>query len=182
MELTLRSWIYTQESKRRTMQKNDVIAAMTNDDFFDFLIDILPSEHFRMRKLEASNISLQNLPTVIYRNVPYFTTNLPLNSPAMTYPLSILPHVPGGLYPHVNLNMNAEKLHATTNYSTSHYSPDIIYNNLNYGNTNCPMTRFPDGSLNVEEFNTENTPINITSVPLNLANNHSIVFNHSHTQ
>ena len=40
LELTLRSWIQTEESKRRTLQRSDVAAAISKNDTFDFLIDI----------------------------------------------------------------------------------------------------------------------------------------------
>lgn len=44
LELTLRSWMQTEENKRRTLQKNDVSAAIGKTDTFDFLIDIVPRE------------------------------------------------------------------------------------------------------------------------------------------
>ncbi|PHT79800.1 Nuclear transcription factor Y subunit C-3 [Capsicum annuum] len=39
-ELTLRSWIHSEENKRRTLQKNDIAAAISRTDTFDFLVDI----------------------------------------------------------------------------------------------------------------------------------------------
>lgn len=47
LELTLRSWIHTEENKRRTLQKNDIAAAITNADMFDFLVDIIPRDEFK---------------------------------------------------------------------------------------------------------------------------------------
>mmetsp|Transcript_19841 Transcript_19841/g.34142 ORF Transcript_19841/g.34142 Transcript_19841/m.34142 type:complete len:187 (-) Transcript_19841:890-1450(-) len=44
LELTLRSWIHTEENKRRTLQRNDIAAAISKTDIFDFLIDIVPRE------------------------------------------------------------------------------------------------------------------------------------------
>ncbi len=44
LELTLRSWIHTEENKRRTLQKNDIAAAITRTDIFDFLVDIVPRD------------------------------------------------------------------------------------------------------------------------------------------
>ncbi|KAL8159515.1 hypothetical protein V2J09_001052 [Rumex salicifolius] len=44
LELTLRSWGHTEENKRRTLQKNDIAAAITRTDIFDFLVDIVPRE------------------------------------------------------------------------------------------------------------------------------------------
>ncbi|XP_030465902.1 nuclear transcription factor Y subunit C-9-like isoform X2 [Syzygium oleosum] len=47
LELTLRSWNHTEENKRRTLQKNDIAAAITRTDIFDFLVDIVPREDLR---------------------------------------------------------------------------------------------------------------------------------------
>ncbi|GAB2287344.1 hypothetical protein Dimus_021723 [Dionaea muscipula] len=44
LELTLRSWYHTEENKRRTLQKNDIAAAITTTDIFDFLVDIVPRD------------------------------------------------------------------------------------------------------------------------------------------
>ncbi|KAL4479151.1 hypothetical protein ABPG72_008981 [Tetrahymena utriculariae] len=44
IELTHRAWLFTEEGKRRTLQKNDIAACIYNTEIFDFLIDILPKE------------------------------------------------------------------------------------------------------------------------------------------
>ncbi|GJN41498.1 hypothetical protein PR202_gn00882 [Eleusine coracana subsp. coracana] len=44
LELTLRSWMHTEENKRRTLQKNDIAAAITRTDIYDFLVDIVPRD------------------------------------------------------------------------------------------------------------------------------------------
>ncbi|XP_064991273.1 nuclear transcription factor Y subunit C-6-like [Musa acuminata AAA Group] len=44
LELTHRSWAHAEENKRRTLQKNDIAAAVSRTDVFDFLIDIVPRE------------------------------------------------------------------------------------------------------------------------------------------
>ena len=44
LELTLRSWIHSEENKRRTLQRNDIAAAVTKTDIFDFLVDIVPRD------------------------------------------------------------------------------------------------------------------------------------------
>ncbi|OAG29261.1 nuclear transcription factor Y, gamma [Nematocida displodere] len=41
-ELTLRSWHYTQEGKRRILQRNDICSAVKSSDVFDFLIYLMP--------------------------------------------------------------------------------------------------------------------------------------------
>ncbi|KAM7485639.1 hypothetical protein LguiA_001648 [Lonicera macranthoides] len=54
LELTLRAWNHTEENKRRTLQKNDISAAITRTDIFDFLIDIVPREEVGENVLAAS--------------------------------------------------------------------------------------------------------------------------------
>ena len=44
LELTLRSWIHSEENKRRTLQRNDIAIAITKTDIFDFLVDIVPRD------------------------------------------------------------------------------------------------------------------------------------------
>ena len=39
LELTLRSWTHTEQSRRRTLQRNDVSKAVAQSDMMDFLID-----------------------------------------------------------------------------------------------------------------------------------------------
>ncbi|XP_055826061.1 nuclear transcription factor Y subunit C-1-like isoform X3 [Solanum dulcamara] len=43
-ELTLRSWLYAQECKRRTLEKRDFIEAIKHTDIFDFLVDVVPMD------------------------------------------------------------------------------------------------------------------------------------------
>jgi nuclear transcription factor Y, gamma len=44
LELTLRAWENTEESKRKTLQRSDISAAISKTDMYDFLIDIVPRE------------------------------------------------------------------------------------------------------------------------------------------
>lgn len=48
LELTLRSWIHTEENKRRTLQRNDIAGAITRGDIFDFLVDIVPRDELKV--------------------------------------------------------------------------------------------------------------------------------------
>ena len=43
-ELSMRAWIHAEDSKRRTLQRSDIAAALTKSDMFDFLIDIVPRD------------------------------------------------------------------------------------------------------------------------------------------
>jgi len=42
IEITHRAWVYTEENRRRTLQRSDVAMAIAQTDIFDFLIDIVP--------------------------------------------------------------------------------------------------------------------------------------------
>lgn len=41
LELTLRSWAYSEGNKRRTLQKEDIQTAIRRTDIFDFLVDVI---------------------------------------------------------------------------------------------------------------------------------------------
>ncbi len=56
LELTLRSWIHTEENKRRTLQRNDIAGAITRGDIFDFLVDIVPRDELKVRVYAALDI------------------------------------------------------------------------------------------------------------------------------
>lgn len=45
--------IHAEESKRRTLQRSDIAAAISKTDMFDFLIDIVPREEFRLGAKEG---------------------------------------------------------------------------------------------------------------------------------
>merc|ERR1719238_2567746 len=47
-ELTLRAWLQTEENKRKTLQRNDIAAAISKTDMFDFLIDIVPRDDIKI--------------------------------------------------------------------------------------------------------------------------------------
>ncbi|CAI9090066.1 OLC1v1024756C1 [Oldenlandia corymbosa var. corymbosa] len=55
LELTIRSWLHAEENKRRTLQKNDIAAAITRTDIFDFLVDIVPRDEI---KEEAAGLGM----------------------------------------------------------------------------------------------------------------------------
>ncbi|RDY06141.1 Nuclear transcription factor Y subunit C-9, partial [Mucuna pruriens] len=74
LELTLRSWNHTEENKRRTLQKNDIAAAITRTDIFDFLVDIVPRE---------------DLKDEVLASMPRGT--VPVTGPAETLPYCYMP-------------------------------------------------------------------------------------------
>jgi nuclear transcription factor Y gamma len=76
LELTLRSWIHTEENKRRTLQKNDIAAAITRTDIFDFLVDIVPRDE--LNKEDGLGVSRGAMPVgspVSYEGVYYVQTS-----------------------------------------------------------------------------------------------------------
>lgn len=103
LELTLRSWNHTEENKRRTLQKNDIAAAITRTDIFDFLVDIVPRE---------------DLKDEVLASIPRGT--MPVAGPADTLPYCYMPpqHAPqvgtGGVImgkPVMDPNMYAQQSH-----------------------------------------------------------------------
>ncbi|XP_058194463.1 nuclear transcription factor Y subunit C-1-like [Rhododendron vialii] len=77
LELTIRSWLHAEENKRRTLQKNDIAAAITRTDIFDFLVDIVPREE--IIEEEGGGFGLVGDSTV--GGVPYYYP--PIGQPAV---------------------------------------------------------------------------------------------------
>ncbi|KAJ1919536.1 hypothetical protein H4219_001891 [Mycoemilia scoparia] len=53
-ELTQRAWMNAEENKRRTLQRQDVSAATTKSEMFDFLIDVVPREDVINKKATST--------------------------------------------------------------------------------------------------------------------------------
>ena len=70
LELTLRSWMHSEESKRRTLQRNDIAAAITKTDVFDFLLDIVPREEAKEEAVRMP-VGGQVPPPGMYGGMPY---------------------------------------------------------------------------------------------------------------
>ncbi|KAG6753225.1 hypothetical protein POTOM_043272 [Populus tomentosa] len=75
LELTIRSWLHAEENKRRTLQKNDIAAAITRTDIFDFLVDIVPRDEI---KEEAAGLG--GIVGATASGVPYYYP--PMGQPA----------------------------------------------------------------------------------------------------
>jgi nuclear transcription factor Y gamma len=82
LELTLRSWIHTEENKRRTLQKNDIAAAISRTDVFDFLVDIIPRDEL---KEEGLGVTKSTIPVVgSPADLPYYyVPQHPVGPPGM---------------------------------------------------------------------------------------------------
>ncbi|KAG5245381.1 hypothetical protein OIU76_002494 [Salix suchowensis] len=81
LELTLRSWIHTEENKRRTLQKNDIAAAISRTDVFDFLVDIMPRDEL---KEEGLGVTKSTIPVGSPADLPYYyVPQHPVGPPGM---------------------------------------------------------------------------------------------------
>ena len=48
IELTHKAWNYTEYNKRRTLQRIDITCCIQDAEIFDFLIDLIPKEEFKV--------------------------------------------------------------------------------------------------------------------------------------
>jgi nuclear transcription factor Y gamma len=62
IELAYRGWVHTIEENRRTLQRNDIAQAISQNDFYDFLLDIV--EESCKNKLKYSGNSYSKIPPV----------------------------------------------------------------------------------------------------------------------
>lgn len=44
-DLSIRAWLHTKRKKRKTVQRNDILSAISNNEMFDFLIDVVMHRH-----------------------------------------------------------------------------------------------------------------------------------------
>ncbi|KAM5571657.1 nuclear transcription factor Y subunit C-1 [Rosa sericea] len=76
LELTIRSWLHAEENKRRTLQKNDIAAAITRTDIFDFLVDIVPRDEIK----DEAGLAGVGMVGTTASGVPYYYP--PIGQPA----------------------------------------------------------------------------------------------------
>ncbi|XP_063936298.1 nuclear transcription factor Y subunit C-3-like [Daucus carota subsp. sativus] len=55
VDMTSQAWIVTEEDKRRTVQKSDIVEAVLKTNMFDFLDNIIPRDEVKERILKAKN-------------------------------------------------------------------------------------------------------------------------------
>ncbi|CAA0816515.1 Nuclear transcription factor Y subunit C-1 [Striga hermonthica] len=70
LEITIRSWLHAEENKRRTLQKNDIAAAITRTDIFDFLVDIVPRDEIKDEAAALGGIVGAPTPAAAAAGVP----------------------------------------------------------------------------------------------------------------
>ncbi|XAR50335.1 hypothetical protein NMG60_11004627 [Bertholletia excelsa] len=98
LELTIRSWLHAEENKRRTLQKNDIAAAITRTDIFDFLVDIVPRDEI---KDEAAGLGVGAIVgSATASGVPYYYPPMgqPAAAPGMMIGRPAVPGVDPGVY------------------------------------------------------------------------------------
>ncbi|KAI3848914.1 hypothetical protein MKW98_014448 [Papaver atlanticum] len=54
LELTLRSWLNTEESRRRTLQRIDIAKAVNRGEVLDFLVDVVPANDSQDEECEKN--------------------------------------------------------------------------------------------------------------------------------
>jgi nuclear transcription factor Y, gamma len=69
MELATRSWANTEVNKRKTLQKSDIASAVSSNEVFDFLVDIVPREKTMERDIFMGIPRRESVPI---GNVPYY--------------------------------------------------------------------------------------------------------------
>nr|ABF94991.1 Histone-like transcription factor and archaeal histone family protein, expressed [Oryza sativa Japonica Group] len=94
LELTIRSWLHAEENKRRTLQRNDVAAAIARTDVFDFLVDIVPREEAKEEPGSALGFAAGGPAGAVGAAGP--AAGLPYYYPPMGQPAPMMPawHVP----------------------------------------------------------------------------------------
>lgn len=91
LELTIRSWLHAEENKRRTLQKNDIAAAITRTDIFDFLVDIVPRDEIK----EEAGLGMVGATA---SGVPYYYPPMGQPAPGVMIGRPAMPGVDPGLY------------------------------------------------------------------------------------
>lgn len=62
MELATRSWANAEVNKRKTLQKSDIASAVSSNEVFDFLVDIVPRENTMERDIFMGIPRRENVP------------------------------------------------------------------------------------------------------------------------
>lgn len=53
-EVALRSWMETQDQKRKTLQRGDIATAVSRNEMFDFLIDFFPADDEAKKRISST--------------------------------------------------------------------------------------------------------------------------------
>ena len=130
IELAYRGWIHTIEENRRTLQRNDIAQAISQNDFYDFLLDIV--EESCKNKLLYSAHSYTKMPPVPLLG---FLDNYDINNNNI-----INPDINNNIENNKNYLLDAnnniiEKKEDENNNNIQYYmNQSEFYSNLNYIN------------------------------------------------
>ena len=130
IELAYRGWIHTIEENRRTLQRNDIAQAISQNDFYDFLLDIV--EESCKNKLLYSGHSYTKMPPVPLLG---FLDNYDINNNNI-----INPDINNNIENNKNYLLDAnnniiEKKEDENNNNIQYYmNQSEFYSNLNYIN------------------------------------------------
>ena len=130
IELAYRGWIHTIEENRRTLQRNDIAQAISQNDFYDFLLDIV--EESCKNKLLYSGHSYTKMPPVPLLG---FLDNYDINNNNI-----INPDINNNIENNKNYLLDAnnniiEKKEDENNNTIQYYmNQSEFYSNLNYIN------------------------------------------------
>ena len=133
IELAYRGWAHTIESNRRTLQRNDIAQAISNNDFYDFLLDIV--EESCKNKLLYSGHTYSKVPPVPLLG---FFDNYDINNNEINFNRNYLLDANNNLIEKKdednknNLNQSQSEFFSNFNYANN----NIIKNNNNNNNNN----------------------------------------------
>lgn len=100
-ELSIRAWKHTERNRRRTLQKQDIHAAVGESEVYDFLIDFIPRVHTSIPAKQSPAPPVVNEPPMSQQGVqPQQTMSSPLaheiptinHMPKMQHPASTMQH------------------------------------------------------------------------------------------
>ena len=121
IELAYRGWAHTIESNRRTLQRNDIAQAISNNDFYDFLLDIV--EESCKNKLLYSGHTYSKVPPVPLLG---FFDNYDINNNEINFNRNYL----------LDANNNLIEKKDQDNKNNLNQSQSEFFSNFNYANNN----------------------------------------------
>ena len=121
IELAYRGWAHTIESNRRTLQRNDIAQAISNNDFYDFLLDIV--EESCKNKLLYSGHTYSKVPPVPLLG---FFDNYDINNNEINFNRNYL----------LDANNNFIEKKEEDNKNNLNQSQSEFFSNFNYANNN----------------------------------------------
>ena len=121
IELAYRGWAHTIESNRRTLQRNDIAQAISNNDFYDFLLDIV--EESCKNKLLYSGHTYSKVPPVPLLG---FFDNYDINNNEINFNRNYF----------LDANNNLIEKKDEDNKNNLNQSQSEFFSNFNYANNN----------------------------------------------